>query len=324
MIVIFLHHALPDTFPGGYFGVDIFFALSGYLITAQLVQEHVRRGSIWLTGFYIRRFLRLTPALMIVVVFALIVHVAVGWGANPFQAAAAATYLMDFYLSLTSHFGGSLAHTWSLAVEEQFYLVWPALLILGIRLRWPMIWVTSFLVVAAIVPTLLVVRAGSYQMAYYSPFAHLGELGAGVLLALIVASDRTSMIRWTRSYAVPVVAVGLLTAASLGADQEWAWQYYGGFTAAGLVTAAVVAHCILRPDSYVTKALGRRTMTWIGERSYGIYLWHYPLLYVLIRYVDDWVALIVGGVLSVVLAALSFRYVEQRFNRIKDTKFATR
>jgi peptidoglycan/LPS O-acetylase OafA/YrhL len=314
---------MPGIFTGGYYGVDLFFVLSGYLITTQLLKENARTDSVWLGGFYMRRLLRLTPALITVAAFAVSIYLLFGLGATPRQSAFAITYLMDVYLPKTLDFG-ALAHTWSLAVEEQFYLLWPALLIIGLRRRWPMVWVVSVLMATAIVPTVWIARTSTLQ-AYFTPFAHVGELGAGAMLALVLANGRARQLRWTESYAVPIIGFSLLAVAALLADQTWLWQYYGGFTAAGLVTAAVIAHCISRPTGTVSRLLGLRPLTWLGERSYGIYLWHYPILFIMSEYGGKpQTAVPVAAVASVLLAALSYRFVERPFNRIKDRRFASR
>jgi peptidoglycan/LPS O-acetylase OafA/YrhL len=324
VIVIFFHHAFPDELPGGYYGVDIFFALSGYLITSQLLREQLKYGSVWMKGFYIRRALRLTPALLIVAAFASVTFYLFEYGASPLQSAISITYLMDFWMSIGHRPGGALSHTWSLAVEEQFYIVWPALLVLLIKRHWPILSVTIALIIISVIPTITIVALRGANSAYYSPFAHLGEIGAGVLLAILIHSGRTKYLQWTRIQLVPLTAAALLLLAILLADQGDLWQYYGGFLAAGLIAAFVICHCLYSPSSATSRILASPALTWIGERSYGIYLWHYPILYCLQPFVALWVASAIGMIATVAAAELSYRYVEKPFNVVKDKKYSTK
>jgi peptidoglycan/LPS O-acetylase OafA/YrhL len=328
--VVFLHHASMDRFPGGFFGVDLFFVLSGYLITTLLLREHEARGSLWLGGFYLRRLLRLAPALVALVVVTVPVAAALGLGSPLADGAAALTYLTDVYGATGRGYAGLLPHTWSLAVEEQFYLVWPAVLVVGLRRGWPLgRLVAGLLAGSAVVTALAAVAGGAHDPRwlaelYRAPVAHVPELFCGVLLAVLVRRP-AGMRRLTvlANPAVPVVIVVALGLATLGVHESLLGLYVGGFTGAGLVMAALVGHTLVAPGSWVSRLLARRPLVWVGARSYGIYLWHYPALKVLALHLHQTVVLVpVGAVVTVGLAELSWRAVEVPFLRRKEERYS--
>jgi peptidoglycan/LPS O-acetylase OafA/YrhL len=325
--LVFLHHVDQGIFPGGFLGVDLFFALSGYLITSLLLLEWGREDRIWLTGFYIRRALRLAPALVALVVIVFAVNVAFFDIGHPvLDAGAAITYLMDVRGAVLPDDGGVFAHTWSLAVEEQFYLVWPLLLIVGLRRGWRLPQLVMALIVAFTVITAVATLAGRghfipglwQSKLYRFPTTHVAELGAGVLLA--VTLPRSSRRAW-KVLSQPLVGasviLGLLVA--LFFLQEGAlWLYLVGFTLAGLAVTVLIAHVLQAPESPVATSLRVRPAVWLGERSYGFYLWHYPVLLVLADHVGNTLIRgLIGLVLTLAFTQASWIFVEQPFLRRK-------
>ncbi len=332
VMVVFAYHAEMGWARAGFLGVDVFFVLSGYLITALLLTERRRDGRIDLRRFWLRRARRLLPA---VVVLLAAVAVAVPLLA-PDQASrirgdliAALGYVSIWWLIVgeQSYFESAgrpplLQHLWSLAVEEQFYLLWPPVLALALRRRPHR---------RLVKPLLLGVLGSAVLMAVlFQPYADPSRVYYGTdtraLALLLGAALAAATTRWQlvdrlrRPGRLILEGCGLVGQAGLG----WAIShvnefdpllYRGGFTAVALLAAAMVA-AAARPGPPVGlgRVLGSRPLVWIGRRSYGIYLWFWPVLMLTRPEVDvslrgaPLLALRVG--LTVVLAALSYRFVE--------------
>ena len=190
--VVFLHHVFLGSWPGGFIGVEVFFAISGYIITSLLLREWQHTGDLWLAGFYTRRFLRLMPALAVSVIVLTPIGFVVGRHDAPRDGLAAITYTMDIFAPLTkARNGGVFAHTWTLAVEEQFYLLWPLLLLTMLRRHIRAVWIVAGIGVAAAVGTAAVtLHHGGVPPGFgWTPFPHLPSIAAGVVLAFGLSTD---------------------------------------------------------------------------------------------------------------------------------------
>jgi peptidoglycan/LPS O-acetylase OafA/YrhL len=283
--------------PGGFLGVDTFFVLSGYLITTLLIREWASTGRIALGAFWARRARRLLPALAVVVVAVCVVGRVV---VPPAEAAllradalAALAYVANWgmiwrdvgYFTQTAA-PSLLQHTWSLGIEEQFYLVWPVLLVLllrartrrGHRLTVPL--VVAVLGIAASTCACVVLtrlHADPSRLYFGSDTRALAVL-VGCAVALCAA-------RWPRTSAR--VRATLAVAAAAGAvAAAWLWShvggadgclYPGGLLLAALATAAVLAHAVVVPESVTARLLSLPGLPALGRISYGVYLWHWPL-----------------------------------------------
>ena len=340
--VMAFHFGLPHA-AGGFLGVDLFFVLSGYLITSLLLGQVVD-GRVDLPGFWARRLRRLIPGLLALMV------VVVAWG-----ALAAPSVLRDhlrgditatlFYVanwhfvSASSYFASDgtqspLEHMWSLAVEEQFYLVWPILLALvavaarqprGRRIAVAVLAGTGFAVSLARLATLW--SASGSDRAYFGTDSRIFEPLAGALLALLVTSPRprAALVR-SHWLLLALGAVGLGWGfATLGRTTGATTAYAdGGALVVALSAAAVIAATSTR-DSRATRILALPAVAYLGRLSYAMYLWHWPLQVWTER--GGWwnlsglalparVAILTG--LTVGLAALSYHLVEQpvRYGRL--------
>jgi peptidoglycan/LPS O-acetylase OafA/YrhL len=332
VVAVLVYHASLGWLKGGFLGVEVFFVISGYLITLLLVSEHEKTGGIGFRRFWFRRARRLLPAvymLLLVVSITVVLFVRDQALRTRGDVAAGLTYTTNWYLisSGTSYFDSFgrpplLRHLWSLAVEEQFYLVWPLLLAL-------LLWVCRRRPERMAIPMLAMVAGSTLLMAvlydpvdpsrvYYGTDTRAGGLILGALLALFW---RPAYLKRggvaARGPALDVVGIGGLAVLGIVmmtvGDQD-AFLYRGGFLVVGLATVACIAMAT-HPRSKTAKVLGLAPIVWIGTRSYAIYLWHWPV-YVLTRPGIDvpWSAsetFAVRLILTGVLAELSYRLIER-------------
>jgi peptidoglycan/LPS O-acetylase OafA/YrhL len=332
--VMLWHNNPTGNVPGGFLGVEVFFVLSGYLITSLLLVEWSTQGRVSLRHFYARRARRLLPALfvMLAVVAAYSVvflrtdsHLLVA------QIVSTLTYTTNWlfimrHVSYVAALGRPplFQHLWSLAIEEQFYLVWPIVFVALLRAshgrRAPVIGV--ILTCAAASAAWMSILYGPYadpSRVYFGTDTHATGLLLGAAFAIVWRPDRLSTRTGTGA---PVVLdlVGLAAIAGLGVfffDVRYfdSFLYHGGFVALGLLTLAVLAVAVHPASRIVRCALGGRPLRWIGVRSYGLYLWHWPIYLVTRARIDvplhgsQLLALRLG--LTTIAACLSYRYVEQ-------------
>ena len=337
LAVIAYHAGLP--LPGGFTGVDIFFAISGFVITAMLMRQRVRYGRIRFGHFYFRRFLRLTPALALLVTVTAALAVLVQ---NPFgaQQTTARTGLGAMLLSanlVIGHATGDyfaadattnpLLHTWSLSVEEQFYLVFPALLALGWwlvargrrRAAVALVALVAFASLLASIawsngagwPTALTDFFGGAQTwAFYSPLTRSWEFALGALLALLI--HRLPSPAGSRGTIGGLLgAAGILASLAIIND---AMAFPGWVAAVPVLATLLVIWAGSAGDSGapVTRLLSTRPAVAVGDWSYSLYLWHWPLIvYVALLVPNSTTATVIAALLAVLPALLSYRFLER-------------
>ncbi|SDG48172.1 Peptidoglycan/LPS O-acetylase OafA/YrhL, contains acyltransferase and SGNH-hydrolase domains [Lentzea fradiae] len=320
---VLLFHA--DLLPGGFLGVDLFFTLSGYLITALLLREAGRTGTVSLTAFWGRRVRRLLPALLTVLV---VVTVGV-WAFAPddlvrttladgpwVQANLVNWHLLAESSGYWDRFGAHrvFEHLWSIAVEEQFYLVWPVAVLLlvraGGRVEQRVAAVAALVCVVSLVLMVLLADAGDPTRVYTGTDTRAFSLLVGAVVA--ARPVRTALLRAVgRSVGAVtgLLAVCLAVSWVLANGVDSVWLFTGGLFAHSVCAAVLVALTAQSPDTVVAKGLSRPPLRWCGEISYSLYLWHWPV-FVLLGAGEGGARTAGAFALSIGLATLSRYLVE--------------
>ncbi|HET6659373.1 MAG TPA: acyltransferase family protein [Rubrobacter sp.] len=359
VIAVLLYHADLAWIPGGFLGVEVFFVISGYLITALLLAEWRLRGRIDLKTFWLRRARRLLPALYVLLVATLtfaVVFLPGEIAGLRGDVLAALGYVTNWYLIFgqESYFEAVgrpslLQHLWSLAVEEQFYLIWPPILALGLcigatrlRRRRVLTVVIFGAVASAMAMALLYVPGVDPSRIYYGTDTRATGLLCGATLAFLWSPGdkyRPSEARhhrlglpgrsrfrrrwgWTAPLLLDIVgfaALGALVWFCVNLGEFQPFLYSGGFALVGIATTATIM-AVVHPHSVIgSRILGSAPLRWVGVRSYGIYLWHWPVFMVTRPDLDvpidglPLLALRLGA--TFVLADLSYRYIETPIRR---------
>lgn len=349
LLVLTYHADLPV--PGGFVGVDVFLVVSGFVITAMLLRQWRRDGKISMTTFYLQRFKRLTPALAAVVTFTMVTSALL---LSPFgtQQNAALTgigaMLLTANVVIPATSGGyfdapadtnPLLNTWSLSLEEQFYLAFPTLLLAALvmargRTR-PDRLVVALLLLATGMSLLAALwgasspadwgRGVGWLLGFFSPLTRAWEFGVGALLAFVAPNIRSSMrSSMRRSAAALGGATGLVLVAisalvisdSTVFPSQWTVLPVAG-------TALVIWAGTVNPSNRVSRTLGVGTLVFIGDRSYSIYLWHWPFIVFAgqVFPTSEW-ALTVGAIVSFLPALILFQWLEEPLRRATITDWA--
>jgi peptidoglycan/LPS O-acetylase OafA/YrhL len=287
--VMIFHFYIPTLLPGGFLGVDVFFVLSGFLITSLLIGEQGKYQRIDLKAFYIRRALRLLPALLaMMVVFTLVVDLVPSAQYYRHDSLTAIPFVL-FYLGNWWRIGHSLGvfdHTWSLAIEEQFYILFPALFIFCMRRRMRRINIARALVVAAlaeiVLRSILLAAGSAINTIDNTTVTHSDGLLLGAALAFWLTSTERRQIRAGTVHVFAVAAVVVLVALVAATSFASPFWYDFGITVAPIATVALLFDQVTTPQPWLAKVLGSKPAVWIGRRSYGLYLWHAPIYKIVI------------------------------------------
>ena len=324
---------------GGFLGVDIFFVLSGFLITTLLTDEWIRSGSISFRKFYMRRALRLLPALVVLAItcdFATVIFARLYWPPEAFVPVvfgmAYASLVALFYVTNWVMISGQtlwiLGHTWSLSIEEQFYVLWPLCLLALLKWIRHRGLILSFLtlgIAASLILRIALVRADApVTRVFVGLDTRFDELLIGCMVGvlcswgLLATSRRSQLLLAAGAVAGAAILAILLWKAS---SKEPA-MLQGGLTVAAGSAGLLIADIVARPAGWLAQALGRQPLVGIGRISYGLYLWHFPIVYGCGALIVDGsrpdlprAALAIG--LTFVAAIASFRWVERPMLRLK-------
>jgi len=318
ILAVVSYHAAGRFFPGGWSGVDVFFVLSGFLITDVLRREIEETGRISFSNFLVRRALRLGPALALLLLFEIIRSF---FASNPLEilqaTLVAGAYVMNWSPSFNLFPQDVLGHTWSLSEEEQFYLVWPFALALVFR-RSAVKWVAAALVAATAWRIALAFAGSGPDRIYNGLDTHCDGFLAGCLLGLVgVAACREKIAGWGRfgpRLLRPSPPVALLALIVLLVP-------FGAVMCAfGLTLAAACSAWLLiavHGDNWLARLLSSPPLVYTGKISYGFYLWHYPALS-LAHHIRGagwrqhlFVLAVIAGTYAI--AALSYAYIEEPF-----------
>lgn len=331
VMAVIAYHLNLGFIPGGLLGVGMFFVLSGYLITDILLSQWQLHGRIALGDFWLRRARRLLPGMLMMTAVVMI------WllFTDPSRLAAlrgdiisGILYISNWWyifhhVSYFESFGppSPFGHFWSLAVEEQFYIVWPLILIASIALFKRKGWLVVFIVVVAELSagTMAILYDPDLDPSrvYYGTDTRAFALLAGAALAVVWPSRKLSASIAAKGRmmmdAVGVAALGVLVVMLLTSSEYDPSLYMGGMALQAVATTVLVA-VLAHPASLLARVIGAKPLRWIGERSYGLYLWHYPVIVLTSPAVDtdgaDPVRMLLQVLATFVLASLSLKYIE--------------
>lgn len=333
VIMVLAYHLKLALFKSGFLGVTVFFVLSGYLITGILISEVEEEGTIDLKNFWLRRIRRLVPAVMsmaVVIIFvsAVVNRIIFTKGCKDFLASVLGFNNWWQIFNKVSYFEAAgvpspFTHCWSLAIETQFYLIYP-LILLGIyklvksrgegRAKRGLLFAGVTLLLALISVILMIVLFDPQQDAsrvYYGTDTRAFSLLFGALLAILWdyrmvprrLSASVNMVLGSVSFAVLLV----MTIAINGSSNFW----YRGGQFFGTILTVLMVYAVLGRKTWLSRFLSNPVLKWIGDRSYSIYLWHYPIILLISKGIKaSWWITLIEIVLSVVLAELSYRFIE--------------
>lgn len=313
VLLVVIYHAFPEILPGGFIGVDVFFVISGYLITSIMLLS-INRGDFSLKEFYARRIRRLFPALITVLLFVL----GLGWLVlfpEEYQqlgthVAKSVIFILNFelinevgYFDVESHYK-PLLHLWTLSVEEQYYLLWPLIILLFLKINKHPGYLLSFLFIASLSANLYFSQ-GYTQETYYHTLTRFWQLAAGSLLAVWLINHQSNLINYFGGKLTMWGGAILISLSAVFIDSQ---MIYPGYLAILPVVGAVM---IIVANSRLKQYAG---LVKLGLISYPLYLWHWVILSFLYIYLGrkpETLALVLAVILSLIFAYLTYKYIEQ-------------
>lgn len=316
---------------GGWHGVDIFFVLSGFLITSILISEFEATGSISVGHFYYRRALRLFPALLVYVAACALWAIKTPdvFTVPPLKAITSAllyfsNWLLAFVYPPDRASLGPLTHFWSLSIEEQFYFTWPLILLaaLKMRIRWRVI--AAVAVTLAIASLLVRFHFRHENASIYRIYMGTDTRADGLLIgcACALIKDKVRIPHRLAFAACGVIAFFIFT--NPFASTYWCWA---SIFAVSACTGAVLLSVNSAPDAGLHSLLSSKALVYFGQRSYSLYLWHFAFTHYLpaqLGFLPGPAAIAVTLALSMCAAELSYRFIEQPFLKFKDRRPANR
>jgi peptidoglycan/LPS O-acetylase OafA/YrhL len=339
VIIVMLFHMRPEIFSGGYLGVDVFFVLSGFVITQSLYKSYLSEGHINIFNFYLRRIKRLFPALLIMVLTISFAYIFFGflWDTNLYLKSAVTSIFASSNLYFLFNGGNyfhqglinPMLHTWSLGLEEQFYLAYPAFLAflfwVAQKFKFNLKIVGSIILGFSIILYLIFFFGkGEFYADFYFPIARFWEIGAGCSLFFFLFYSR---------YSLSKVFAGIISAISLGLiiGLQFFQKSIDSLQIETFLTVIATTALIyigLTNDGALIRFLEKKAVAYIGRLSYSLYLWHLPVIYFANLYLDTVMFFILSPIIAFGLAVFSYHLIERplRYSHILDkaVKFGLR
>ncbi len=330
ILAVMFFHAGEPFFKGGFIGVDVFFVLSGFLITSLIINEYDDLSSLSLKNFYMRRLLRLGPALFLLLsVFTLLSFFFLSKEeaqSNFTESIIALFYMSNWVRAFAIHPSDYLGHTWSLSIEEQFYILWPLTLLALLRRfnnRWHVAFAAFIIAILAwVLRVYLLENGSSFERLYNGLDTRADALMTGCTLGIIVSSGLL------KNKMLPVLSImlsvlspfAIFFLAFICTTMSWKnpQLYYWIFFAVEMSTAIIILHILVNKNTLVHKLFSMKWIVWTGSISYGLYLWHY-LVYEAMDALSLHLSKIIvyGTFVSYIIAALSFYLLEKPVLKLK-------
>ncbi|MBA3872832.1 MAG: acyltransferase [Anaerolineae bacterium] len=329
IILVMMAHANVPFAQGGFIGVDIFFVLSGFLITALLLKEFDEHATIHFKRFYMRRILRLLPALIVMLIVLNLLSVillnTVERQNNLIDSFIALFYLSNWTFALGFRPLFFLTHTWSLSSEEQFYILWPIILFLLLRMQSSKEKIFGIVLALATASWLwrviLTITVMSYPRVFFSLDTRMDGLLMGCALAILIAINPHQLMKWAhRTPFIPVATVVIIGLMGLITDGNSTSTPFWSIASVGLLTTITVFYFVINPTSWLKSFFELKPLVFVGRISYGLYLWHY----IIFKYMTDYLhmswagTLIIGGGLALLISLLSYYFIEQPILSLKS------
>jgi peptidoglycan/LPS O-acetylase OafA/YrhL len=317
VLLVMIGHVFPTLIAAGAVGVLIFFTLSGFLITTLLIEERETSGRMDLTAFYKRRALRLLPALLTMLTVLLVMQAMFGSQAGYGRPALFATFYLANWAIIDGVDFHHVNHTWSLSIEEHFYLFWPLTLVLVGR-AWnarKLLWLALFVAAAS----------WAWRVWLWSSDASLPRVmyGTDARLDALLIGCALAIVGWQgiRRVPIPVILAAFAGIVSLMLVRTNAFHFAIGYTAVSVATVVLIAAVLT--GQRMSSVLSGRPIVATGRISYGLYLWHLPVYGAVFKFgtqLPHALQMVAAVGLSFAAAALSYRFVEQPFLRLKRRK----
>ena len=332
ILLVLIHHTefiTPISFSilsGGFLGVDIFFVLSGFLITSILVEEFETTGTLSFRRFYMRRVLRLLPAVGAVLLFSAVVGAVIGFGRlglTGWRVLSIVGYFTNWVRAYETPDLWFLTHFWSLAIEEQFYLFWPFTLIGLLRsgmTRRGILLIVTALILASVVLMAALHASGATTLRLYTGSDTRGHsLLVGCWFSLALHWGYLKTESWKRAQPLALVSLIVLVGASFGVSSGDRILYTGGSFIVAVCAAVLILGLVVSGENRLSGVFSHPLLLWLGKRSYGLYVWHWPFFYLCASLRQPALAIPCGLIAALAAAAVSYRFIELPFLRMKES-----